>query len=54
MSILETRSEIKVTVTQGHYAFYNKRPNKESTQTMRAAINNELTTEPSIIEWSAA
>ena len=49
MPILETRSEIKVTVTQGHYTLYNKTKhrNKESTQTMRAAINNELTTEPS-------
>ena len=46
MPIQDTRSEIKVTVTQGHYALYNKRPNKESAQTMRAAINNELTTEP--------
>ena len=30
MPILETRSEIKVTVTQGHYALYNKRPNTET------------------------
>ena len=44
MPIQETRSEIKVTVTQGHYALYDKRPNKEFAQTMTAAINNELTT----------
>ena len=30
MPILETRSEIKVTVTQGHYALYNKRLNTET------------------------
>ena len=30
MPILETRLEIKVTVTQGHYALYTKRPNTET------------------------
>ena len=46
MPIQETRSEIKVTVTQGPYALYYKRPNKEPAQTMRAAINDELATDP--------
>ena len=30
MPILETGSEIKVTVAKGHYTLYNKRPNTET------------------------